>query len=657
MGVRVAVDVGGTFTDFVYVDDSGNIRSFKILTNPRKPEEVIIAGLRSIGKEIEEIVHATTIATNALRGQVGLELPKVALITTRGFRDVIEIGRQNRPRLYDQFFEKPRPLVPRDLRIEVRERISASGEVIESIDAAEIEGVCERLRRSEVVSIAISFLHSYANPSNEKAAKEIASRYFKYVVASHEIAPEPREYERTSTAVVNAVLMPLVSRYIESLASSLTQLGDPKLYIMSSSGGLVDVGEAMEKPVQIIESGPAAGVVAASELARAMGLDKVISLDIGGTTAKAGTIVNGEIEITSEYEVGGEAHYGRIVKGSGYSVRFPFIDLAEVSAGGGTIIWRDEAGALRVGPISAGADPGPICYGKGGKEPTITDANLILGRIGDHLLGGAIKLDRKGALEGLSRLGDPYEVAIEAVRLADLEAARAIRLVTVERGLDPSEFTLIAFGGAGPQHAVGIAEEMGIRKVVISPFPGAFSALGLLLADWRFEARASFPRDLEDAYRSLEEYILKKVRKTDYFVRYADVRYRGQGWEITIPVGRPASIDEILRAFEDRHISLYGFKMDLPIEVVTIRVFAVIKRAKPRLPHPRRHGDVSPRGYRRAYIYDSWMDAPIYLRSELPEGARLRGPALIDEYDSTTVIPEGWEARVDATGSIVVERL
>jgi len=451
--------------------------------------------------------------------------------------------------------------------------------------------------------------------------------------------------------------MPLVSRYIESLASSLTQLGDPKLYIMSSSGGLVDIKEAMEKPVQIIESGPAAGVVAASEIARTMGLDRVISLDIGGTTAKAGTIVNGEIEITSEYEVGGETHYGRIVKGSGYPVRFPFIDLAEVSAGGGTIIWRDEAGALRVGPISAGADPGPICYGKGGKEPTITDANLILERIGDHLLGGAIKLDKKGALEGLSRLGDPYEVAIESVKLADLEAARAIRLVTVERGLDPSEFTLVAFGGAGPQHAVGIAEEMGIRRVVIPPFPGAFSALGLLLADWRFEARASFPGNLEDAYRSLEEYILKKVRKADYFVRYADARYRGQGWEITTPVGRPASIDEISRAFENRHISLYGFKMDLPIEVVTIRVFAVIRRAKPGLPRPRRYGDISPRSYRRAYIYDSWVDAPIYLRSELTEGARLRGPALIDEYDSTTVIPEGWEARVDASGSIVVEML
>ncbi|MDT7889452.1 MAG: hydantoinase/oxoprolinase family protein [Desulfurococcales archaeon] len=657
MGLRVSIDVGGTFTDFVYIDDKGNLGSFKMLTNPRNPGETIVSGLMKIGGEIEEVVHATTIATNALRGQISLELPRAALIATKGFRDVIEIGRQNRPRLYDQFFEKPRPLIPRELRFEVRERTSARGEIIERVDPVEIREVYERLRRSGVISVAISFLHSYINPSNERIAKEIAREYFRYAVASHEVAPEPREYERTSTAVVNAVLMPLVSRYIESLASSLSRFGDPKLYIMSSSGGLIDTEEAVKKPVQIIESGPAAGVVAASELAKIIGEKKVISLDIGGTTAKAGTILNGEIEITSEYEVGGEAHYGRIIKGSGYPVRFPFIDLAEVSAGGGTIIWRDEAGALRVGPISSGADPGPICYGRGGKEPTITDANLVLGRIGEYLLGGNMKLDRKGALRGLTKLGDPYEVASEAVRLADLEAARAIRLVTIERGLDPSEFALVAFGGAGPQHAVAIAEELGIRRVMIPPFPGVFSALGLLLADWRFEARASFPGALEEAYRSLEESILRRVGRADYFVRYADVRYRGQGWEITIPAGRPASFEEVSKSFEERHTSLYGFKMDLPVEIVTIRVFAVIRRDKPTLPSPKKHGDPSPRGYRRVYIADSWVDAPTYAREDLSERARVRGPALIDEYDSTTVIPHCWEAFVGGAGSLIIEKL
>jgi N-methylhydantoinase A len=655
--IRVAIDIGGTFTDFVYVDESGLVRSFKILTNPRRPEETVLKGISEIGKSVYEVIHATTIATNTLRGQVGLEIPRTGFITTRGFRDIIEIGRQNRPRLYDQFFEKPRPIVPRELRFEVRERVAPDGRVIEELDIDEVRMVASRLKDLGVVSVAICFLHSYINPTHEIMTKEILRGSVEYIVASHEIAPEPREYERASTAVVSTALMPIVSRYISTLEKELSRIGVGRLYIMSSSGGLVDPLEVVSKPVQIIESGPAAGVVAAQELSRIVGEPRIISLDIGGTTAKAGTIVNGEIEITSEYEVGGEANYGRIVKGSGYPVRFPFIDLAEVSAGGGTIIWRDEAGALRVGPMSAGSDPGPICYGRGGDRPTITDANLVLGRIGEHILGGSMRLHRDQALKGLSRLGDPYEVAAEAIRLADLEAARAIRLVTIERGLDPGYFSLVAFGGAGPQHAVGVAEEMGIRRVIIPPLPGVFSALGLLLADLKFEARASYPRDLEEGFRSLEESMLRKIGNVDLFIRYADVRYKGQGWEITVPISRPASMEGISKAFEERHMAIYGFRMDLPVEVVTIRVFAIVRRMKPSIPPPMRYGDASPRGYRRAYIGGSWVNAPIYWRRDLPAGFRIRGPALVDEYDSTTVIPEGWLGVIHDSGSIVIERL
>jgi N-methylhydantoinase A len=655
--IRVAIDIGGTFTDFVYVDESGLVRSFKILTNPRRPEETVLKGISEIGKSVYEVIHATTIATNTLRGQVGLEIPRTGFITTRGFRDIIEIGRQNRPRLYDQFFEKPRPIVPRELRFEVRERVAPDGRVIEELDIDEVRMVASRLKDLGVVSVAICFLHSYINPAHEIMTKEILRGSVEYIVASHEIAPEPREYERASTAVVSAALMPIVSRYISTLEKELSRIGVGRLYIMSSSGGLVDPLEVVSKPVQIIESGPAAGVVAAQELSRIVGEPRIISLDIGGTTAKTGTIVNGEIEITSEYEVGGEANYGRIVKGSGYPVRFPFIDLAEVSAGGGTIIWRDEAGALRVGPMSAGSDPGPICYGRGGDRPTITDANLVLGRIGEHILGGSMRLHRDQALKGLSRLGDPYEVAAEAIRLADLEAARAIRLVTIERGLDPGYFSLVAFGGAGPQHAVGVAEEMGIRRVIIPPLPGVFSALGLLLADLKFEARASYPRDLEEGFRSLEESMLRKIGNVDLFIRYADVRYKGQGWEITVPISRPASMEGISKAFEERHMAIYGFRMDLPVEVVTIRVFAIVRRMKPSIPPPMRYGDASPRGYRRAYIGGSWVNAPIYWRQDLPAGFRIRGPALVDEYDSTTVIPEGWLGVIHDSGSIVIERL
>lgn len=547
--------------------------------------------------------------------------------------------------------------MPRELRFEVRERVAPDGRVIEELDIDEVRMVASRLKDLGVVSVAICFLHSYINPTHEIMTKEILRGSVEYIVASHEIAPEPREYERASTAVVSAALMPIVSRYISTLEKELSRIGVGRLYIMSSSGGLVDPLEVVSKPVQIIESGPAAGVVAAQELSRIVGEPRIISLDIGGTTAKAGTIVNGEIEITSEYEVGGEANYGRIVKGSGYPVRFPFIDLAEVSAGGGTIIWRDEAGALRVGPMSAGSDPGPICYGRGGDRPTITDANLVLGRIGEHILGGSMRLHRDQALKGLSRLGDPYEVAAEAIRLADLEAARAIRLVTIERGLDPGYFSLVAFGGAGPQHAVGVAEEMGIRRVIIPPLPGVFSALGLLLADLKFEARASYPRDLEEGFRSLEESMLRKIGNVDLFIRYADVRYKGQGWEITVPISRPASMEGISKAFEERHMAIYGFRMDLPVEVVTIRVFAIVRRMKPSIPPPMRYGDASPRGYRRAYIGGSWVNAPIYWRQDLPAGFRIRGPALVDEYDSTTVIPEGWLGVIHDSGSIVIERL
>jgi N-methylhydantoinase A len=447
--------------------------------------------------------------------------------------------------------------------------------------------------------------------------------------------------------------MPIVSGYLERLIKGLRELGVMELSIMSSSGGLVTVEEAMVRPVQIVESGPAAGVIATAELSRMLGIPRAISFDMGGTTAKAGTVVDFEVEVTSEYEVGGEAHHGRIVKGSGYPIRFPFVDLAEVSAGGGSIIWRDEVGALRVGPISAGADPGPVCYGRGGVRPTITDANLALGRIGDYMLGGAMKLDRSASIKALQALGDPEVVAWEAISIANLEMARAIRLVTVERGLDPADFTLVAFGGAGPQHAVEIAEELGVRSVVVPPHPGLFSALGLLLADWRFEARVAYPVDLEEAYLKLEGELLGRLGRVDYFVRYADVRYEGQGWELTVPVGRPARLDDVRRAFEEKHLATYGFTLeDRSVEVVLARVFAVIRRVKPGLPKPRALGEPRVKVVRKVYFKDGWVNTPVYWRDDLPVGYKIEGPAIVEEYDSTTVIPPGWVAVVGGHGEL-----
>ncbi|ADY01435.1 5-oxoprolinase (ATP-hydrolyzing) [Vulcanisaeta moutnovskia 768-28] len=647
----VAVDVGGTFTDFVILKSDGTIYSIKILSTPRSPEVAVLDGLRRIREPISEVLHATTIGTNTLLGQVGLEIPKVALFTTKGFRDVIEIGRQNRPRLYDLFFDKPRPLVPRELRFEVDERVLADGTVAKQVDPRAVEEYAVKARSMGVVSVAVSYLHSYINPVNEEVTGDVLRKYFRYVSLSSKIAPEPREYERTSTTVVNAVLMPIVSEYIARFSEGLKELNIDRFYIMSSAGGLIDANEAMERPVQLIESGPAAGAVAVAEFSRLIGAENIIGFDMGGTTAKASSILKHEPEVTTEYEVGGEAHHGRLIKGSGYPVRFPFIDLAEVSSGGGTIIWRDEAGALRVGPISAGADPGPICYGRGGRESTLTDANVALGRIGEYLLGGEMRLDRDAAIKGLSRLGDPINVALEAIRLATIEMARAVRLVTVERGLDPRDFTLMAFGGAGPQFAPYIAEELGINSVIVPPEPGAFSALGLLMADERFEVRASFPRNLEDEFRRLEDELLSRLGRVDYFLRYADVRYIGQGWELTIPVGKPASMGDVEKAFNDRHYATYGFKLNKPIEVVTIRVFAVITRIKPRFKATKAEGEAKPRSFRKVF-FDEWIEVPIYWREEIPTGQVIDGPAIIEEYGSTIVIPPRWKAAVGKHGEV-----
>jgi len=640
---KVAIDIGGTFTDFIILSEVGEVSTIKFLTNPRNPGEVIQNVIKGLNCEVEEVVHATTLATNALLGQENLNIPRTALLTTKGFRDVIEIGRQNRPRLYDLYFEKPNQIVPRELRIEVDERVNADGEILKEVD--EIE-VVEKVSKIKAEAVAVSYLHSYINPHNELKTKEVLKKYFKYISISSEVAPEPREYERTSTTVINAALMPIVSSYLENIQSSLPT---DNFYIMSSSGGLVDINEALNKSVQLIESGPAAGVIASASF---LPEENLISFDMGGTTAKAGVVINGKFEITSEYEVGGEVHHGRVVKGSGYPIRFPFVDLAEVSAGGGTIIWRDEANALRVGPISAGADPGPICYNKGGNKPTITDANLVLGRLGEELLGGNMKLYKEKALEGLSRLGDPYEVSKVALDLVNLEMARAIRLVTVERGLDPSNFSLIAFGGAGPQHALYLADEIGIKRVIIPPYPGLFSALGLLLADWRFEARKSYPRDLERDFKELENKLIERLKKVDYFIRYADVRYKGQGWELTIQV--PENVNEIRKVFEDKHLATYGFVMsDREIEIVTIRVFAIRRRVTPKI-SPTFGNENKPKEIRKVLIEDDWVNTEVYVREKLPKGFEIRGPAIIEEYSSTIVVKPGWKALVD--DSIIMVR-
>lgn len=656
----VCIDVGGTFTDFVVVGADGVVLAFKMLTDVGEPDKTVIAGLRRICEDLTvgEVLHATTIATNVLLGQERLKPPKVALLTTKGFKDVVEIGRQNRPRLYDLDFKKPRPLVPRSLRFEVDERTSPDGSVVKVVDPREVEEVLRRLEEEGVESVAIVFLHSYANPANERKAKEVVERGVGFVSASSEVAPEPREYERTTTTIINSILAPIVSRYLDGIESRLSDICGtrPRLGVMASSGGLITLREAKRRPVQLIESGPAAGVIAAAELAKQIGLGDVISFDMGGTTAKVGTVVNYSPTIVTEYEVGGEVHYGRIVKGSGYPVLFPFIDLVEVSAGGGTIIWVDEGGALRVGPMSAGSNPGPVCYGRGGSRPTITDSNLVLGRIGDKLLGGEMVLDKELAVKYLSRIGDPVQTARASIDIINLRMARAIRLATIERGYDPGGFTLVAFGGAGPQHATGLAEEMGIKRIVVPWEPGEFSSLGLAMTDVKFEARRSGVRvgELEEEFLRLEAELVKELGGGYYFLRYADVRYEGQGWDLIVEAGRPTSREEVERRFREKHERVYGFKLERRIEVTSIRVFAIRPRVKPRPTKVRAAGRPKVKEYRRVFLKE-WVEAPVYDRLDLPPGFKSEGPLVVEEYGSTTVVPDAWSLRVDETGVLVLE--
>src|SRR5579875_370201 len=636
MDKLVAIDIGGTFTDIVIYD--GKIKIRKIFTG-NNPETLV----DSLIKEFLDfkILHATTLATNAILTRQGL--PRVAKITTKGFKDVIEIGRQNRPKLYDLFFEKPRPLVEEEMRFEVNERIDSRGKILAHLDHNELNEVLKRIKSKEVQVIAVCLLNSYVNPEHERTIASEARKSFEYVSASYEVANEPREYERTSTTVINALLMPILSKYLARFK---------QVYVMSSAGGLVDKHEAIQRPVQLIESGPAAGVIASAELARILGIKNVISLDMGGTTAKASSILDNTISITSEYEVAGEVHHGRIIKGSGYPLRFPFIDLAEVSTGGGSIIWKDKEEALRVGPISAGSYPGPACYRLGGQNPTITDANLLLGRISDEISG--YKLDKAASIKVLSKLGDPYRISRDALSIANLELARAIRLVTIERGYDPIDFHLFAFGGAGPQHACFVGEEIGIRKIVIPPMPGLFSSFGLLLCDEKYELRGRPKDNLEESFEELEKELEHKLGKVDYFERYADMKYKRQGWEIIVKIPSPCSEKEAYELFEEIHMKNYGFKLEEKIEIVTIRVFAVIKK-RLKVEDLIEYSIAGHEVKKRLVYLDDLQEIPVYPRA-FPMGTEIEGPAIIEEYSSSTFIPKNWKARIIELGCILLER-
>ena len=682
--LRIAVDIGGTFTDLVGIDDQNRkLFVLKIKSTPTTPEDAFVDAIKRLISEnqippakIDSVVHVGTIGSNLFLGQLGLKMPKTALVTTEGFRDVLEIGRQNRTELYNVFFQRPKPLVPRRLRFEVEERTDSSGRVSRKVAKEDLELVARNLSDADVDSVAICFLNSYLNPENEKIAKSALAHTADFVFVSSEIDPEHREYERSSTTVVNAILAPVVSLYLNSALTKLKGIGiTAPVQLLSSSGGLVDLETARIKPLIAVESGPAAGVVGAGEFAKMIERRNVLSLDMGGTTAKAGCIVDYTPLIVPEMEVGGRVHLGRWIKGSGYPIRYPSVDIAEVSAGGGTIIWADEIGTIRVGPISAGAVPGPACYSSGGQAATITDANLILGRLGATLLGNEIPLDIKLATRSMEEVASKVEMstvetAAASIHLVNLHMARAIDIVSLERGQDPRKFSLMAFGGAGPMHAAELAEQVGISTVIVPPYPGLFSALGMIMTDVKYAYVKGVLNpldDLPDAFFEetwelmTQEFLSSFKRVTEdtsitTFSRSVDVRYLGQGFELEVQVPKQFNRLNLRELFEQKHEAVYGYRhVGEPLEVTALRLTATTAIAKPSLSlmesAKRRTGTET---HRSVWFNDGWQDTPVLWRDNL--SASIDGPVIIEEYDSTTVVPPDWNCIGGRNNCLIMER-
>jgi N-methylhydantoinase A len=683
---RVGIDIGGTFTDLVALADDGRLVRHKVSSTPRAPESGLLAALARLLAEIEPqdvgtVAHASTIATNALLGQMHLELPRVAFITTEGFRDVLEIGRQNRSAIYDLNVTRPRPLARRGDRLVVRERLAADGSVLVALDPASVERAVATIAERGIRSVAIGLLHADVDGAHERAIADAlrAALPEADVSLSSEIDPQYREYERFSTTVVNAALAPIVRAYLDRVARGVREAGvTAPIFVMRSDGGMALLEHASGRPATLIESGPASGVIGAAYVGRALGIENVLSFDMGGTTAKAGTIFHGIPEVSASFEAAGATHSGRSVKGSGYPVRFPFVDLAEVSAGGGTIARVDAAGVLRVGPLSAGADPGPACYGSGDR-PTVTDANVVLGRSNPRaLLDGAFPIDAARSHAAVADVAGPLDGDIERtaagiVALVDAEMAKVLRIVSVERGHDPRDFTLLAFGGGGPLHACAVARDVGIARVVVPASPGVFSAYGLLAADVRTTAVRSLvaPADAStwalvgalhaaltaEGRAALDEQGIAPDRRG--FVRELDLRYVGQSTELT--VADPRTLDAAVAGFHQRHERRYGFaaRQD-PVEIVTVRVVAIGVTEKPALravavPPAREPQPDALRERRRVYDGSAFRATPVYGRAHLRPGDTFDGPAVVEQYDATTYVAPGWRARVDGFTNLVLE--
>ncbi|HEX9037915.1 MAG TPA: hydantoinase/oxoprolinase family protein [Ktedonobacterales bacterium] len=656
------VDTGGTFTDFVLIQD-GAVRIHKEVSTPDDPSRAILNGLAALGVAESRMImiHGSTVATNAVLERKGA---RAALITTAGFADILEIGRQTRPRIYGFEMRRPAPLAPANLRLEVRERLDERGRALLPLDQVSVAGALATLARERVESVAICLLFSFANPEHERIIAKQAGAMGLYVSASADILPEFREYERASTVVLNAYVGPIIDRYLGRLEGGL-QPG-AALRIMQSNGGSISAASARREAARTLLSGPAAGVVGAAFMAKASGFEQIISFDMGGTSTDVAHIA-GAITETSEGRIGG------------YPMRLPMIDIHTVGAGGGSIAWFDTGDALRVGPASAGANPGPAAYGLGGTEATVADAHIVLGRLmPEHVLGGALPIDPVAAKEAVSKIArrlalTTEEAALGMLRIVTAHMESAIRVISVERGYDPRECALVAFGGAGPLHACELAGSLRIPRVLIPPVAGVLSAFGMLAAD----TVKDYVRTIMAPLAGSEEVVATELARLvergrlDLIAegcaegrmiieRALDLRYMGQSYELTVPFDDAA---DMAGAFHRAHERRFGYSdAGEPIQIVNVRVKA--RGLADTLSMPRQPGgDAEQRGARRSHrvAFSSgdnqliWRQTPVYLREDLAPGAVLTGPAIVAQYDTTTLLPPDWRARVDATGAILAQ--
>ncbi|SES13218.1 hydantoinase/oxoprolinase family protein [Psychrobacillus sp. OK032] len=676
--MRVATDIGGTFTDLVYVDKNGSIGIAKSNTTPPNFEKGVLDVIENAGVKREQLsmfIHGTTVIINALTERKGA---KTGLITTKGFRDILEIARGNRPDLFNVRYKKPEPFVERHLRLEVDERLNYKGEILSPLRRKDIEECVKHFRKEGVEAIAISYMHSYVNSSHEVETVKIIKELWPEVLvtASSDITKEWREYERTNTAVLNAYVQPVATTYIDKLDKELREhIDGNQRYIMQSNGGTTKFDNAKKAPINMVESGPVAGIFGAAVLGELIGERNIIAFDIGGTTAKCSLIENGEVKVSTDYYI------ERDSRNAGYPIKAPVVDIVEIGNGGGSIAWIDNAGSLKVGPQSSGARPGPVAYGLGGTEPTTTDANLLTGRLSPKNFDYDVNMDNvKEAIQ--QKVGDHFgisaeEAALGIIRIANSNMLNALKLISIRKGHNPQDFTLLAFGGGGSMHAPALAIELGVKKVVVPIASPVFSAWGMLMTDLRHDYIQTYIKRLNELSLSEIDVQWEEIEKQALahyedegmaaenveFHRFADMRYLGQEHTVKVPVpnGQWSGEDKqaIIKEFHNLHERNFTFKLeDSPTEIVNIHVTAFGKVPKPEIGKITRNGSVDEAKKENRNIYyekKGWINTPVYDRDKLPPNEVIHGPAVVEEKAAVTLIYDGQQLQLDDFGNIIIE--